>query len=179
MAGARLSKVVAVGRHRKLTSRTCRRRKRWRHRLSLIIRDRRRLSGRRRGRICGPLAWRFAIGRRLRGNVSLTEKIGKKRLVGIASEEARKFAAQPVAEAFRELRIASVFQSMQHESPEQNFSPCVISALLFSGASLQGLLLCIELGDSFGNAFASHWRAPLSAMRGAALFVRCWPTPWR
>ena len=86
------------------------------------------------------------------------EEIAKQRLVGIAGEEPRQFAAQPFAEAFREFRVAGVFQSMQDERAEQHFSPCVVGALLFSGASLQGLFLCVELGNSFGNAFASHGR---------------------
>jgi hypothetical protein len=121
-----------------------------------MIRDRRRVSGRRRGRICDRLAWRFAIGRRLRRNVSLTEQTGKKRLVGISGEEAREFAAQPFAQALRELGVPSVFQSMENKRAEQHFSPCVVGAFLFSSASLQGLFLCVELGNSFGNAFAGH-----------------------
>ena len=78
------------------------------------------------------------------------------RPVGFAGEEARQFAAQPVAEALRELGVAGIFQSMQNQRAEQHFSAGIVGAFLFSSASLQGLLLRVELGDAFGNASASH-----------------------
>ena len=88
----------------------------------------------------------------------MTEQIGKKRLVGISGEEARQFATQPFAKALREFRISGVFQSVQNERAKQNFSSCVVGAFLLSSASLQGLLLRVELGYPVGNAFAGHER---------------------
>ena len=161
MTAARRSKLLAVGTHHESTCRTCRRRKRGRQRLLFAIDDRRCVSGRRRGRICDRQAWRFAIGRRLRGNVSLTEQIGKKRLVRIAGEKARQFAAQTIAKAFREFSVSGVFQSMQDERPEQNLSPCVVGALLFPHAGLKRLFLYVELGNSFTRTGEGRDRAKL------------------
>lgn len=45
-----------------------------------------------------------------------------------------------------------------NQRAEQNFSSCVVGAVLFPHAGLKRLFLCVELGNSFGNAFAGHGR---------------------
>ena len=112
---------------------------------------------------------------RRRSGTRNTQQIGEQRPVGFAGEEARQFAAQPVAEAFRELGVAGIFQSMQNERAEQDFSAGVVGAFLFSSASLQGLLLRVELGDAFGMLLRAMVKSFAAMFLGelpiAALFL--------
>lgn len=76
-----------------------------------------------------------------------TQQIGKEFPVTVAFEEAGQFAAQTVNEVLGKL-VLSIFETMQDERAEQDFSAGIVGALLFVEPGLQRRSLRVQFGQT-------------------------------
>jgi len=88
------------------------------------------------------------------------EQIGEEILVGVAGEEARQFAAEPVSEAAGEFFVLARLEAVQNEGAEQDLAPCVVGALLFAQPRLERLPLGVDLGEPHLDRLSSHVSGP-------------------
>jgi hypothetical protein len=78
----------------------------------------------------------------------MVQKITEQCLITFTDEKTWELANQPFPEPPRELRIAGMFEAMQHQRANQNLASRVLPPLLFAQSGLERSLALIELVDA-------------------------------